>query len=110
MKARDFIQDGECVIVVFTTGHKLEINKDHSGFTGNWPIDPHNKIDRVIIYYRNELAGKNNVFLATFEEAVLSDDKERYELRLSHIQYAGETVLNWYEFADTGPNPIRYLP
>ena len=110
MKACDFIQAGEHVIVIFTLGGRLEINKDHSGSTGNWTIDPHRKIDRAIIYYRDESAKKNSVFLATFEGAILSEQEGKYEIRLNHIQYAGETSLHWKEFADTGSNPIRYLP
>ncbi len=110
MKARDFIQDGESVVVIFTRGDRLEINEDHSGSTGNWSINPHRKVHRVVIYRRDELTEKNSIFLATFEGAILSEDEDRYNIQLSHIQYAGETNLHWGEFADTGSQPVRYLP
>lgn len=110
MKARDFIKPGETAMVIFTRGGRFEVNADHTGSTGNWVIDPNRKIDRVIVYHRNETANTNMLYIGSLVQAEKTTENDRYNIRLAHIQYIGETTLHWKEFAEAGQNPIRYLP
>lgn len=54
MKARDFIQPGENVIVIFTQGSDFDLGDGNTGSTGEWLIDPNRPVDRVIIYHRKD--------------------------------------------------------
>ena len=110
MKAHDFIQPDEAVMIIFTRGGRFDVNADHTGATGNWVFDPNRKVDRVIIYHRNEGLHTNMLYIGSFVEAERTSENGRYNIVLAHIQYVGQTDLHWKEFADAGQNPIRYLP
>jgi hypothetical protein len=110
MKAHDFLQSGETVMVIFTRGGRFDLRADHTGATGNWVIDPNRKIDRVIIYHRNEDTHTNLLYIGCFIEAERTTENGRYNIHLAHIQYIGKTEIHWKEFAGSGQNPIRYLP
>jgi hypothetical protein len=107
MKARNFIKPGENTIVIFTRGMLFELGNDNTGLTGDWEINPNRSVDRVIIYHHeheiNRLYIGNNAGLELVED-------NRYKIKLAHLQYIGETDLNWNEFAEGGSNPVRYLP
>lgn len=110
MNARSFIQPGEQVITIFTRGGRFEVHDDHSGYTGNWRINPQRRVDRVIIYHRDETLGSNTLYIGNLAKIVETHEENRYGLFLEHVQYIGTTHLDWKDFADTGQNPIRYLP
>lgn len=109
MKALDFVKPGEHIMVIFTNGTLLEFGDDNTGITGNWGIHPHHSIDRVIIYMRDHL-DINTLYIANHDGVEFVDKIEGYKIRLRHVQYVGKTNLNWNDFADTGANPVRYLP
>lgn len=109
MKARDFIKPGENVVVVFTHGEHFVLHDDNTGSTGEWKIDPNHKIDRVIIYHRDDEKNINNLYIANHAGAEPADREKRYNIRLAHVQYIGATSTNWIEFAEGGQNSIRYL-
>ncbi|AFY46050.1 hypothetical protein Nos7524_0126 [Nostoc sp. PCC 7524] len=106
MKARDFIKPGESIIVIFTDGTLFELGNDNTGLTGDWKIDPNRSVDRVIIYQREHPI--NRLYIAN-HAGVEFVEENRYKIQLAHVQYIGETDLNWNEFAEGGANPIRYL-
>lgn len=109
MKARDFVQAGEQMMVIFTRGGRFELRSDHTGSTGNWVIDTKRHIDRGMVYHRDGSSNKNKIYLASFVAATPTDEEGRYNVELAHIQYAGESELNWKDFADTGTYPVRYI-
>lgn len=106
MKARDFIKQGESILIIFTDGTLFELGNDNTGLTGDWKIDPNRSVDRVIIYQREH--SSNKLYIANNAGVELVEEN-RYKIKLAHVQYIGETDLNWNEFAEGGANPIRYL-
>ena len=109
MKARDFIKPGESVIVIFTHGMHFDFYDDKTGSTGQWKIDPNRRVDRVIIYDRNDEMNTNTLYIANYAGVEPADREGRYNIQLTHVQYIGTTSANWVEFAEGGQNPIRYL-
>lgn len=110
MKARDFIQPGEAIMVVFTHGIHFDIYDDSTGSTGEWEIDPNRLVDRVLIYLRNDESKTNTLYIANHAGVELAKREGRHNIQLTHVQYVGVTSENWVEFAEGGSNPIRYLP
>jgi hypothetical protein len=113
MKARDFIKDDEKIMVIYTENILLELGDDNTGLTGDWWINPSHSIDRVIIYcpvYQDRYTWVNTLYIGNHAGVIFVEEKERYKIKLAHVQYIGKTKLNWHEFADTGTFPIRYLP
>ena len=110
MKSSDFIRPGENLVVLFTDGTLLEFGDDNTGITGDWNIDVNRPVDRVIIYHRHEQTTTNKLYIANHAGVEFVKESNRYKIKLAHVQYIGETKLNWFEFADTGAHPIRYLP
>ncbi|HLO89335.1 MAG TPA: HNH endonuclease [Nostocaceae cyanobacterium] len=109
MKARDFLQPGENIIVIFTDGTRFELGNDNTGITGDWTIDPSRLINRVIIYLRDSQENTNKLYIANHNGVEFVQERERYKIKLAHVQYVGKTDLNWYEFAEGSQNPIRYI-
>ncbi len=110
MKARDFIQPGEAIMVVFTHGIHFEIYDDSTGSTGEWEIDPNRSVDRVLIYRRNDELKTNTLYIANHAGVKPANREGRHTIQLTHVQYVGATSKNWVEFAEGGAYPVRYLP
>ncbi|GAB4188899.1 MAG: hypothetical protein Fur006_29660 [Coleofasciculaceae cyanobacterium] len=109
VKARDFIKPGESVIAIFTHGMHFELYDGNTGSTGQWKIDPNRPVDRVIIYHRHDEMNTNILYIANHAGVEPADREGRYNIQLTHVQYIGTTSTNWVEFAETGPQPIRYF-
>lgn len=109
MKAHNFINSGESVMVIFTHGDHFELYDDNTGSTGNWTINSRHLVDRVIVYLRNKDINTNTVYIANYASVETTEEAGRYKIKLAHVQYVGTTHMNWYEFAGGGANPIRYL-
>ena len=112
MTARDFIKPDENVMVIFTEDILLELGDDNTGLTGDWWINPTHEIDRVILYrrvYQNRYSWINTLYIGNHAGVIFVEETERYKVKLTHVQYIGQTDLNWYEFAETGQFPIRYF-
>lgn len=111
MKARDLIKPGENVLVILTHGIHFILNDDeNTGSTGEWKIDPNRLVNRVIIYLRNDEKHTNTLYIANHAGVESAETEGRYKIKLTHIQYIGTTSANWFEFAEAGSYPVRYLP
>lgn len=109
MKARDLIAENESAIVIFTDGRNFHIERDGSGSTGNWKLDPSREYDTVIIYERDWDGESNQLYLAVPIDVLESSHEGRYVIQLKNIRSVGTTETNWLEFAEGGQNPIRYM-
>jgi hypothetical protein len=112
--ASNLLQSGETAIVLFTKGMRLVDRKsDGSGSSGNWVTNPgHHEIpDKVIIYDRipGRIPLKSHVHMGDYVGAASSPERGRVVIRFQNLQEVGTTNQNWYQFADTGPGPVRYL-
>jgi hypothetical protein len=109
MKAHDYLKQGETALVIFTHGPNFRLGADASGESGEWVINPRRSVDRVIIYRRERDAERSEIYLASYAGTHPSRYPGRYVVDLAHVQYAGTTECNWYEFAGDGQNPLRYV-
>ncbi|ABX02854.1 hypothetical protein Haur_0202 [Herpetosiphon aurantiacus DSM 785] len=107
MHARDFVQPGEQLLVLFTRGHLLTFNNDGTGTSGNWDMAGNRKIDRVLIYYRDDSSNINKLYLATYKDVEKVEDG-RYCVYFEHCQYVGKTEQNWVEFTGA-QQAVRYF-
>ena len=110
MKARDLLASGESAVVIFTSGGDFYIREGGNGSTGNWPVNPSREYDRVIVYRRDERTGTNDIYLARPAAITKSPAENRYVIGLVGIRHVGTSDQNWFDFAEGGPFPIRYLP
>jgi hypothetical protein len=109
MPARAFLRPDETALVIFTDGSNLTFGADGSGTSGEWEINPQRKVDRVILYRRLDSPERNEIYLANHAGTRPAPDPDRHFVDLAHVQYAGLTQEDWYEFAGKGQNPIRYV-
>jgi hypothetical protein len=112
MKARDLIKPGEVGVAVFTRGEHFVHKPDGSGFTGNWVINTHRKIDKVIIYKQDAKGKQHEIYVGDFVGITDSEDLGRHKIEMINIKPKDHTNLNWNEFTGTKPgaiNPIKYI-
>jgi hypothetical protein len=112
--ASELLSPGESAIVVFTRKmHLVRRNADGSGTSGNWHMNPdyHDIPDKLVIYNRPsaDVPHRNEVYLATYLHAVESGSPGRMIIHFQDIRQAGTTSKSWYDFAETGQGPVRYL-
>lgn len=106
--ATDLLRSGETALVLFTRGSQFQQHPSHNGSTGYWKVDPATAVDCVIIYHRQE--DRTNELYRTTPVAFHGPDAEnRYLIQLTGVQPVGTTPSQWFEFADTQANPVRYL-
>jgi len=109
MKAVDLLSVPKRTVVVFTRGPLFVFKEDGTGKTGNWNIDPERDTKKVIIYCRPEGESQADVYIADVIQIESSNEKGRYVIHFKNAEPVGRTELNWFEFADSGPNPVRYF-
>lgn len=109
MKAIDFIQPGESALVIFNKGKHFLINADKTGHSGYWVLNPDRRIDKVIIYVRNQQVKVNQVYVAEPGGVERRSDDGRYLIHLAGIKHVGTTDNSWPIFCEGGQNPVRYL-
>jgi hypothetical protein len=111
--ASSLLSPGETAIVIFTKGKNLELDLEGTGTgtTGNWITNPRRRVDKVIVYRRDpyETSGESDVFIGEHAGLVGPNENGRYIVKMRGVVCAGTTQRNWYDFADAGTNPIRYL-
>lgn len=106
----DVIPTNQPAVVVFSRGEKLSIDSKVSGETGNWKVNPERltKIEKVVIYLRKSGENGGRVYLGNYTGHVLSKEIGRYIITFSKLEEICQTKSSWYEFAKTGPGPVRY--
>ena len=108
--ALDLLQPGESAVVLFTRGQHLTFNPDGSGLSGNWKMGTYRNPDKVILYRRQpEAWPQADIYMGDYVDVIESPEQGRRIVRFSHSTNAGTTNRNWYEFADAGAGPVRYL-
>jgi len=113
MELKKYTESKYNFIAIFTNFDGLEYSDlrrknlllDNEGYTGNWVIAKSRKIEKILLYVREQ--GVNQVYLADY------DYRETIEGRRSRVYFKnlsslGTTKANWMEFANT-QSPIRYI-
>lgn len=109
-KANSLLRSGETAIVIFTEGPHLHLDPGGTGWTGNWKISSRRRVDKVIIYRRDPKNPRgNDVYIGDHAGLTGPDGNGRYIVKMRGVVCMGRTPQNWYDFADAGTNPIRYL-
>lgn len=107
----EVISPNQRAMVVFSRGSKFEFDIKGNGKTGNWKIDPKNleKVETVVVYLRkpNETCGR--VFIGNYTGCLPSEETGRHIITFSGLEEICQTESNWFQFAKTGPGPIRYI-
>lgn len=112
MIAKNIVEDDESAIVIFTDGTNLKIFDGGFATTGNWVIDRDLVVDKAIIYKRDKVNNRNEVFLAKPIDVFPSEQFRRYVVRLFDFSYVGITDNNWHEFTQSkkgATNPVKYI-
>jgi len=109
--AAEIIPHGLVALVVFSRCKNLELRKNGTGWTGFWKIDREKQFEKVVLYLRNEAYGAefNTVYLADRISIQSSDKEGRSTVMLANVKNLGRTASNWFQFAEGGPNPVRYV-
>jgi len=110
-KADELITFKEKAFVVFTRGKYFERDGSGNGQTGNWVAGAKSlaEIDKVIIYWKDELVGRNKVYIANYRDWFESPEEGRKVLRFSGLQEKGSTSSNWFEFGGNAWSPTFYI-
>ena len=107
----DVIPQNQRAMVVFTKGSKFEFDIKGNVKTGNWKIDPKRleKVEIVVVYSRkpNEACGR--VFIGNYTVCIPSEEIGRHIITFSGLEEICQTKSKWFQFAKTGPGPIRYI-
>lgn len=103
------ISSDDQTVVVFTRGPLFVFKEDGRGKTGNWKIDTERDIQKVIIYCRPEGESQADVYKADITRIVSSHEEGRSVIQFENALPVGRTELNWFQFAESGPNPVRYI-
>jgi hypothetical protein len=108
--AKDLLSDGQSAIVVYTEGGQFVDNHDGTGTTGWWEVEPGCEVNRVILYRRGA-GGKsdNDIYTAKFDGLEGPREDGKFSIRLAELAFAGRSQSNWWVFAETQANPVRYV-
>lgn len=98
-------------VLIFTRGLHLSIAPDGNGSSGNWVIRPQrlDRCEKVVIYLRNTLSGKNEIYIGAFVDYHDSDHDKRLVIDFRGLKLVGITTKNWLEFAGIGQSPIGVI-
>jgi hypothetical protein len=119
MTAKNLLKKGETAVVIFTKDIQFFRKPDGTGSSGNWIMNRHRIADRVILYCRKHPRSTADIYLADFVpptnttdcygNPVPPNESPRVVVHFAGCSHVGQTRKNWYQFADTGTNPIRWL-
>jgi hypothetical protein len=109
MKAKNLVHKNESAIVLFTRGPEFRIEDDKTGSTGEWKMSRERQFIKVIIYLRGADIRSNDLYIADPTGITDGRHKGRYVIKLKNIRHVGTTDKNWYEFAEGGQSPVRYI-
>ena len=112
IKAADLLQLGQYAIVFFTRGELFTHNQNGDGSTGNWKVNENklSKLDKVIIYLRDDPAGINRVYMGDYEGWEQSPEPQRKIIQFSKLKEMGKSTSNWVEFGGARGLALFYLP
>ncbi len=113
MIAKNMLADDESAIVLLTDGTNLKIFGGGFATTGDWVIDRNLAVDKAIIYKRDKVNNRIEVFLGKPLDVFPSMKTfGRYVVRLSDVNFVGITENNWCDFTQSkkgATNPIKYI-
>lgn len=109
--AKDVIPAGQKAVVVFTRGGKLEFDKQGSGKTGNWKINPTKleKVDKVVINLREAGETGGKILMGNHVGYEPSSEVGRHIIVFSQVKEIGLTSSNWREFSNLWQNPVAFV-
>ena len=112
MTATNYIDKNYNYIVIFTNldhgdvvTKKKNMSLDSNGFTCCWVIAKSRKIEKILLYIREQ--GKNNIYHANYDYRENIEGR-RYKVYFKNLKFIEYTSSNWVEFAHT-QNPLRYI-
>ena len=112
MTVLKYIDSNHNYIAIFTnldndeTGNiRKNISLTSDGFTCCWVIAQSRKIEKIILYIREN--GKNKIYKADYHYRENIEDR-RYKVYYKNLKFIENTYSNWMEFAHT-QSPIRYI-
>lgn len=112
MIAKNIIADDESAVVIFTEGKGWKTFDGGFAMTGDWILSKDFAVHKAIIYKRDKLNNRNDVFMGTPIDVFPSKLARRFVIRLSDVNYIGTTDNNWCEFTESKKgaiNPIKYI-
>ena len=107
----DAILPNQRAIVVISRGDKFTFDNYGTGETGNWLVDPNKikMIEKVLVYLRKPGESGGRIYIGEYTGYRPSDEKGRTIITFSKLIEVCQTKSNWYKFAQTGPNPVRFI-
>ena len=107
------LADDDSAIVLLTDGTNLKIFGGGFATIGDWVIDRNLAVDKAIIYKRDKVNNRIEVFLGKPLDVFRSMKTfGRYVVRLSDVNFVGITENNWCDFTQSkkgATNPIKYI-
>jgi len=68
------------------------------------------KMDKVIIYKRDDLTGNNHIFMGNYGVWKQSSEPRRKIIQFSKLKELGQTSSNWMDFGGSkGGSPFFYI-
>lgn len=109
--ARELLTPNQSAIVFFTHGRDFHIGDNGEGETGSWMLnaDLVNKVDKVIVYLRNEDEKINRIYLGDFHSLRRGDRSRRWFVRFKNMTELGVTSLHWLKFGNGTTSPVNYV-
>lgn len=109
--ARDLLDPGQSAIVFFTHGQDFHIDNLGEGETGSWILNPDlvRKVDKVIVYLRDEMRRVNHVYIGSFHSLRKGERSRRWIVRFTGMTELGTTGVHWLEFGNGSTAPVNYV-
>lgn len=112
MIAKNIIEDDESAVIILTDENGCKFFDGGFAVTGDCIISKNFAVDKAIIYKRDKLNNRNDIFLGTPLDVFPSKREHRFVIRLSDVCFVGTTENSWSEFTDSKKgaiNPVKYL-
>lgn len=109
--AKDLLAPGQSAIVFFTHGIDFHFDDLGEGETGSWILNPElvKKVDRVIVYLRDDTQKTNHVYLGDFHSLRKGERSRRWVVRFSNLKDLGTTGVRWLDFGNGSTAPVNYI-
>jgi hypothetical protein len=86
---------------------KRDMALSKEGFTCCWKISATRKIEKILLYIREN--NVNKIYHADYyDREIMTDDSNRFKLYFKNLQFIENTNSNWKEFVNT-QSPVRYM-